>query len=84
MNNSLIFSEESFELKIKLNVHGHNIHKASESAKNPFYIQILNQNPSSPNYCLLYDPLIGIKNYNILKYMTFPDSSSNYVHFCHI
>ena len=36
MNNSLIFSEESFELKkIKLNEHGH-IHKASESTKNPF------------------------------------------------
>ena len=36
MNNSIIFSEESFEFKkVKLNEHGH-IHKASESAKNPF------------------------------------------------
>ena len=36
MNNSLIFSEESFEFKkIKINEHGH-IHKASESGKNPF------------------------------------------------
>ena len=36
MNNSLIFSEESLELKkIQLNEHGH-IHKASESAKNLF------------------------------------------------
>ena len=36
MKNSLIFSEESFELKkIRLTEHGH-MHKASESAKNPF------------------------------------------------
>ena len=36
MNNSLISSEESFKLKkIKINEHGY-IHKASESAKNPF------------------------------------------------
>ena len=36
MNNSLIFSKESFEFKkIKSNEHGH-IHKASEYAKNPF------------------------------------------------
>ena len=35
-NNSLLFSEESFEFKIiKLNEHGH-IYKAFESAKNPF------------------------------------------------
>ena len=34
MNNSLIFSEESFELKkLKSNEHGH-IHKGSEYAKN--------------------------------------------------
>ena len=33
MNNSLIFSEESF--KLKKNEHGH-IHKASEFAKNLF------------------------------------------------
>ena len=62
MNNSLIFSDESFEFKkIKSNEHEH-IHKASESAKNPFYIQILNQIPSSPIYVLLSDHLIGIKN----------------------
>ena len=36
-----------------------------------FYIQILNQNPLSPIYCLRRDP--------ILIYMTFPDSSSNYM-----
>ena len=36
MNNSLIFLEESFEVKkIKPNKHGH-IHKDSESSKNPF------------------------------------------------
>ena len=52
------FLEESFEFKkIELNEHGH-IHKASESAKNPF----LNQNPSSLIYFLLYDTLIGIKS----------------------
>ena len=36
LNNSPIFSEESFEFKkITSNEHGH-IHKASESTKNPF------------------------------------------------
>ena len=49
-----------------------------------FYSQILNQKPSSPIYCLRRDPLIGVKNFNILKYTTFPDSSSNYVHYCQI
>ena len=62
MNNSLIFLEESFDFKkIKPNEREH-IHKASESSKNPFYIQILNQNPSSPIYCLRRDPLIGLKS----------------------
>ena len=62
MNNSLIFSKESFEFKkIKSNEHGH-IHKASEYGKNPFLYLNFKSKPLSPIYCLLYDPLIGIKN----------------------
>ena len=63
MKNSLIFSEESFEFKkIKSDEHGHT-HKASESAKNPFlYPNFKSKFYITKSYCLLYDPLIGIKN----------------------
>ena len=62
MNNSLTFSEESFEFKkIKSNEHGH-IHKASEYGKNPFLYLNFKSKSFVTNFILAYDPLIGIKN----------------------
>ena len=62
MNNSLIVLEESFELK-KINQTNMDTYtRLSNLPRIRFYVQILNQNPSSPIYCLRRGPLIGIRN----------------------
>ena len=84
MNNSLIFLEESFEFEKQYQTNMDTYTRLLNLPRVRFYIQIFNQNPSSPNYCLRRDPLFGIKKLKCLKYMTFLDSSSNYVSYCQI
>ena len=84
MNNSLIFSEESFQLKKKSNEHGH-IHKASEYAKNPFLYLNFKSKSFVTNLLLALCPFNWDKK---LKYFKMHDISwffkPDYVHYCQI